>query len=335
MTDPALLGPWLRRFLEEHLVTERNLSRNTQLSYRDSFALLLGFLTARLGRPADRLTIRDLSQESTRAFLTHLEAERGCSPQTRNQRLAAIRSFARYVASHRPEDVDWCIRIRGIPLKKTAPQPVGYLEQHEVDALLDAPRGDTAHGRRERVLLQFLYSTGARVSEAAGLVVADLQLADRAARHAVVTLRGKGGRTRLCPLLHGAAEALAALVQGKAPHDKVFLNCRGRPFTRSGIRQLVRRCAEKAARQVPSMAAKRITPHTLRHSAATHLLRAGVDLNTIRAWLGHARLQTTTAYADIDLKTKAKAIAACDSFDLSLSPEWQKDADLMAFLRSL
>lgn len=335
MTDRRLLGPWLRRFLEEHLVTERNLSHNTQLSYRDSFVLLLSFLTSRLGRPADRLALRDLTVENTRAFLTHVEDERGCSPQTRNQRLAAIRSFARYVAGHRPEDVDWCIRIRGIPLKKTAPKPVGYLEKSEVDALLRAPRGDTPQGRRDRALLQFLYSTGARVSEAAGLVVADLQLNDRASRHAVVTLRGKGGKTRLCPLLNGAAEALAPLVAGRSPEAAVFLNRRGQPFTRSGIRQMVRRCAERAAKEVPSLAGKRVTPHTLRHSAATHLVRAGVDLNTIRAWLGHAQLQTTTIYVDTDLETKAKALAACDSSAPALDPQWQKDSDLMAFLRSL
>ena len=335
MTDAELLGPWLRRFLEEHLVTERNLSRNTQRSYRDAFVLLLRFLTGRSGRPADRLAIRDLGAGEVRAFLAHLEEGRGCSPQTRNQRLAAIRSFARYVASHRPEDVDWCIGIRAIPLKKTAAKPTGYLERPEVDGLLDAPRSDTLQGRRERALLQFLYSTGARVSEAAGLVVADLQLTGGGSRHAVVTLRGKGGKTRLCPLLHGAAEAVAEVIEGRPPQAPVFLNRRGRAFTRSGIRQLVRRCGDKAAGKVPSLAAKRVTPHTLRHTAATHLLRAGVDLNTIRAWLGHASLQTTTIYADIDLETKARALAANEPSDLPLDPQWQKDTALMAFLRSL
>ena len=335
MTDGKLLGPWLRRFLEEHLVTERNLSRNTQLSYRDTFVLLLRFLAERGGRPADRLTIRNLTAGTVRAFLTHLEQGRGCSPQTRNQRLAAIRSFARYVASHRPEDVAWCIRIRAIPLKKTASKPVGYLEKPEVDALLATPRSDTPQGRRDRALLQFLYSTGARVSEAAGLVVADLQLKAKGSRHAVVTLRGKGGKTRLCPLLHGAAEALATLVEGRSPRDPVFRSRRGQALTRSGIRQMVRRRARQATRKIPSRAAKRVTPHTLRHSAATHLLRAGVDLNTIRAWLGHANLQTTTIYAEIDLETKAKAVAACEVPDLAPAPQWQKDRNLMAFLRSL
>ena len=152
----------------------------------------------------------------------------------------------------------------------------------------------------------YLYSTGARASEAAGLSVADLQLRTGAAGHALVPLQGKGGKSRRCPLLHGTAAALADLVDGRAPGDALFLNRRGQPITRSGIRQLVRRCAERAAKQAPSLAAKRVSPHTLRHTLATHLLRAGVDLHTIRAWLGHAELETTTIYTEIDLETKAQ-----------------------------
>lgn len=335
MTKASHLGPWLRRFLEEYLVSERNLSRNTQLSYRDTFVLLLGFVTKATRRPADRLALRDLSAVRVRAFLAHIEENRGCSPQTRNQRLAAIRSFARYVASRRPEEVAWCISIRGIPLKKTAPPPVSYLEKPELDALLGVPDPGSSQGRRERALLQFLYSTGARASEAAGLSVADLQLRIGETGHALVTLQGKGGKSRRCPLLHGTAAALADLVDGRAPADAVFLNRRGQPITRSGIRQLVGRCAERAARQVPSLAAKRVSPHTLRHTLATHLLRAGVDLHTIRAWLGHAKLDTTTIYTEIDLETKAKALAACEPSDPAEPQPWHQDPDLMAFLQSL
>ena len=254
----------------------------------------------------DRLAIRDLGAERVRAFLAHLEQERGCSPRTRNQRLAAIRCFARYVAGRCPEHVAWCNQIRVIPLKKTAPPSVGYLEKHEIDALLDAPDTSTPQGRRERALLFFLYHTGARASEAAQLTVGDLQLANNGPGHSLVTLRGKGGKTRLCPLLRASARALAQLVQGRGAGEAVFLSRLRRPITRSGIRQLVARCAEKAAWQAPSLAAKKVGPHLLRHTAATHLLRSGVDLNTIRAWLGHVRLDTTTVYAEIDLQRKAK-----------------------------
>ena len=157
MADAHSLGPWLRRFLQEYLVTERNLARNTQLSYRDTLALLLPFVARELRRPVDRLSIRDLSAERIRSFLAYLEDGRGCSVRTRNQRLAAIRAFARYVASRGPEHVEWCSRIRAIPIKKAAPAPIGYLEKHELDALLEVPDTSTLQGRRERALLLFLY----------------------------------------------------------------------------------------------------------------------------------------------------------------------------------
>ena len=238
MTNPYSLGPWLRRFLEEHLVSERNLARNTQLSYRDTLALLLPFVAGKARMPIDRLAVCDLSAERVLAFLAHIENGRGCSPRTRNQRLAAIRTFARYVATRCPEHVEWCGRIRAIALKKTAPPAVSYLEKHELDALLDAPHTSTSQGRRERALLLFLYHTGARASEAAQLRVAGLQLADKSADHSPVTLLGKGGKTRLCPLLRESAQALADLVAGRDPGAAVFLNRLGRPITRSGIRQL-------------------------------------------------------------------------------------------------
>ena len=329
MTDPRNLGPWLRRFLEEHIVSERNLARNTQLSYRDTLVLLLRFVSRQTRKAADRLTVRDLSAARVRAFLLHLEQERGCLPQTRNQRLAALRAFARYVGSCSPEHVEWCGQIRAIPLKKVVPAAIGYLEKPEIDALLAAPNRATPLGRRDHALLLFLYSTGARVSEAARLTIGDLHPA--AAGHPLVTLRGKGGKTRRCPLLPGTAAALAGLVAHRAAAAAVFLNRRGRPLTRSGMRQLVARCAER----VPALAARRVCPHVLRHTAATHLLRSGVDLNTVRAWLGHVRIDTTLVYAELDLETKAKAIAQCDDFDTAPTKPWREDKGLMAYLQAL
>ena len=246
-------------------MSERNLARNTQLSYRDTLALLLPFVAGKARMPIDRLAVRDLSAERVLAFLAHIENGRGCSPRTRNQRLAAIRTFARYVATRCPEHVEWCGRIRAIALKKTAPPAVSYLEKHELDALLDAPDTSTSQGRRERALLLFLYHTGARASEAAQLRVGGLQLADKSADHSRVTLLGKGGKTRLCPLLRESAQALADLVAGRDPGAAVFLNRLGRPITRSGIRQLVERCAAKATTRAPSLNSKKVGPHVLRH----------------------------------------------------------------------
>ena len=270
MPDNRTLGPWVRRFLEEHLVSERNLARNTQLSYRDTFALLLPFASASARKPVDRLAVRDLGPGIVREFLQHLEQERGCSPQTRNQRLAAVRSFVRYVAGRCPEHVEWCGQIRAIPLKKAAPAPVGYLEKPEIDALLAASDRATPQGRREFAVVLFLYNAGARASEAAGLRVGDLQAAVSAPSGvpALVTLRGKGGKTRHCPLWSRTALALAPLVEGRGAEEHVFLNRRGHPLTRSGIRQLVERCARRAAERVPSLANKRVGAHLLRHYSA-------------------------------------------------------------------
>ena len=335
MTDPGILGPWLRRFLEEHLVSERNLARNTQLSYRDTLVLLLPFIAAQARRSVESLRVSDLGPERIRAFLLHLEQDRGCSPQTRNQRLAAIRSLARFVASHCPEQVEWSAQIRAIPLKKAVPKPVAYLEKPEIEALLAVPDRSTPRGRREHCLLQFLYNSGARVSEAVRLTVGDLQLEARGSLCALVTLRGKRGKLRQCPLWKRTAQLLTTQVRGQTADAAVFLNQRGRPFTRSGILKLVKRCARQAAQRAPSIAAKSVSPHVVRHTTATHLLRAGVDINTIRAWLGHVRLETTNVYAEIDLETKARAIASCESPAPADRTPWSEDKGTMAFLRSL
>ncbi len=335
MSDNPTLGPWLRRFLEEHVVTERNLARNTQLSYRDTLALLLPFVARKARRPVDRLTVRDCSAELVLAFLAHLEHDRDCSPRTRNHRLSAVLAFARYVASRCPEQIEWCSQIAAIPRKKAAPPAVGYLEKHEIDALLAVPDTATHQGRREYAILLFLYHTGARVSEAVQLTIADVQLSAKGVGRSLVTLRGKGGKTRQCPLLQGSAEALEALVAGRASGEAVFRNRRGAPITRSGMRQLVKRCAKTATARVTSLRSKRVSPHTLRHSAATHMLRAGVDLNTIRAWLGHASLATTLIYADLDLEAKARAVALCDADEPGPARPIREDKGLIDFLRTL
>ena len=335
MTDPGTLGPWLRRFLAEYLVSERNLARNTQRSYRDTLALLLPFVSRLACQPVERLRVLDLTAERVRGFLAHLEQERGCSPQTRNQRLTALRTFARFVGGRSPEHLEWCAQIRAIPLKKAVPKPVTYLEKPEIDALLAAPDRATPLGRREHAVLLFLYNSGARASEAAQLQIGDLRLAARPADHSLATLRGKGGKTRQCPLWPRTARVLAEQAGGRDAGECVFLSRLGRPYTRFGIRALVRRCAERAALRLPSLAAKRGNPHLLRHTTATHLLRAGVDINTVRAWLGHAKLETTNVYAEIDFETKAKAIAQCDGDEPTPTEPWAKDEGLMDFLRSL
>ena len=331
MNEPRTLGPWLRRFLAEYIVTERNLARNTQLSYRDTFALLMPFISARARKPVERLTVDDLTSRRVLEFLSHLEDERGCSVQTRNLRLSAIRAFARFVASRDPAHLEWSSSIRAITVKKAAPRPIGWLTRTEMMALIDVPDRRTPRGRVEHALLLCLYNTGARVSEATTLVVRDLELGGGGDRHALVTLRGKGRKRRQCPLWPRTEGVLAELVKGRSANDAVFLSRYQRPYTRFGVYRLVERCAAR----VPELEGRTITPHQVRHSCACHLLQSGVDINTIRAWLGHVSLETTNIYAEIDLGMKARAMALCDAAEPGPERPWKEDAGLMAFLGAL
>jgi integrase/recombinase XerD len=331
MPELVTLGPWLRRFLCEHIVTERNLARNTRKSYRDTFSLLLPFSSGKLRKPVDRLAVCDLTSRHVLQFLAHLEEERGCSARTRNQRLAAIRAFARFVGSRDPAHVEWCGHIRAIASKKSMPQPVGWLSRAEMEAMLAVPDRKTARGRSEYALLLFLYNTGARVSEATQLKVGDLQIGRGNGGHDLATLHGKGGKTRQCPLWPETERVLAGEIIGRAADDAVFVSRLGKPFTRFGVYRLIERCAAQA----PELAGRTITPHVIRHTTACHLVLAGVDINTVRAWLGHVSISTTNIYAEIDLTLKANAVALCEVGQPRPGRPWKEDKDLMAFLKSL
>jgi len=331
MSDNKPIGSWIRRFLLEYLVSERNLARNTQVSYRDTLALLLPFAATMSRRSIDRLCILDITPDIIRTFLQHLEQERGCSISTRNQRLAAIHALAKFIGEHSPEHLAWCTEICTVPFKKTLKPSVIYLDKPEMDAILNAPDRKTLQGFRDHTLLLFLYNTGARADEAAQVALSDLSLNGSLS----VQIMGKGGKRRLCPLWPSTAKSLRDIVARRNDGDPVFLNCRGEAITRFGIYSLVKRCVIKAGYQMPSLLAKQISPHTIRHTTAVHLLRAGVDINTIRAWLGHVSLDTTNIYAEVDLEMKAKALAHCEiGFDVN-TKHWTKKLDLMSFLKSL
>jgi site-specific recombinase XerD len=330
MNNEALLGPWVRRFLLEHVVAERNLARNTQHGYRDALCQLIPFVAKQSSKPIDRLAIVDISAECVRRFLADLEASRHCGIATRNQRLAAIRALARFVGEHSPIHIEWSGQIRAIPFKKTMQAVVPYLEKAEIDALLAAPDRRTMQGQRDHALLLFLYNTGARASETAQVTVADLDLST-----ASVKITGKGGKQRFCPLWSATVSELAAIAGGE-PSRPLFLNRCGRPITRFGIHTVIERTALKAQAQSPALATKRVSPHSIRHTTATHLLRAGVDINTIRGWLGHVSLETTNVYAEIDFETKAKALAKCEIARTGAARQhWRDQPALMDFLHAL
>jgi len=331
MNDVTFLGPWVRRFLLEHLVAERNLARNTQRSYRDALVLLIPFISAKQHQSVDRLTVISVSADLVRLFLAHLEQSRKCSIPTRNQRLAAIHALARFVGEHSPEHISWCGQIRSIPFKKASKTIIPYLDKPEMDALLGAPDRQTAQGRRDHALMLFLYNSGARAEEAAQVLIKELDLPGYS-----IKIRGKGGKERQCPLWPSTLEELRPLIVNRPPAARVFLNRCGHPLTRFGIYAMVERYVRRLQSQMPSLAAKRVSPHSIRHTTASHLLRAGVDINTVRAWLGHVSLDTTNIYAEIDLEMKAKALAKCEVTETSKSKRhWRDDPALMTFLRTL
>jgi integrase/recombinase XerD len=336
MSDTDLLSPWIRRFLIEYLVMERNLARNTQRSYRDTLQQFLPFVARNAHRRIDQLRVEDISPTRTRAFLRDMEVTRGCGIATRNQRLAAIHSLARFIGLHKPEYLEWSGQIQVIASKKVARPLVAYLEKDELNALLKAPDPRTAQGSRDYAVLLFLYNTGARADEVAHVRIDDLDLGAIPSRDAsFVLLHGKGNKTRQCPLWPKTVNELRSLIDRRAVSEHVFLNRRGQPLTRFGIHALVERYAVRTAAKLPSLAKKRVSPHTIRHTTATHLLRSGVDINTIRAWLGHVCLSTTNVYAEVDMEMKTKALLKCEIRDGKRKKPWRKNPGLMEFLRNL
>lgn len=326
----ALAGPWVRRFLIEYVIDERNYSSNTQHSYRDMFRLFLPFAARRSRCTMDQLPLARIQPKMIRAFTQHLEQVRHCAPSTINQRVTALRAWADFVGANRPEHLEWSRQIKTVHFKKHAPGPRHYLEKEEMNALLAAPDQRDGQGFRDYALLLFLYNTGARASEASHLKIGDLDLIAP-----VATLQGKGRKVRQCPLWKVTATALRRLVGNGAASRAVFVSRSGQPLTRYGIHTMVRRHARQAALTAPALRTKRVSPHTIRHATAMGLLRSGVDINTIRIWLGHVSLQTTHVYAESDLKMKAEALACCEAPLLQPGKNRTAQKGLMGFLRTV
>lgn len=325
-----LAGPWIRRFLIEHVMNERNYSSNTQHSYRDMFRLLLPFAAKRCRCSMDQLPLSRIHPKTIRAFTQHLEQVRDCSASTINQRLTALRAWAVFVGTNSPEHLEWSRQIKMVHFKKHAPGPVNYLEKEEMKALLAAPDQRDAQGFRDYTLLLFLYNTGARASEASHLRGGDLDLISPS-----VTLHGKGRKLRKCPLWKVTATALRQLVGHRVASESVFVNRSGQRLTRYGIHTVVKRHTHQAAVAAPTLRVKRVSPHTIRHTTAMDLLRSGVDINTIRIWLGHVSLQTTHIYAESDLTMKAEALARCEAPLLRAPKKRPVQKGLMGFLEMI
>jgi integrase/recombinase XerD len=334
--QPSSLASALRAFLTDYLPQQRALSTHTLHSYRDSLKLLLQFVAGKKADPG-RLTMEHVTYERVMAFLLQLETGRKNQVSTRNVRLSAIRSFFRFVGVHYPEHLALAQRVLSAPLKRTALREIRHLELSEVRAILGGIDRSTADGRRDHVLLSFLFNTGARVSEAVGLQACDLALDPPPS----VRLRGKGRKERRCPLWTETAKVLRThLREGKVAAQEtrsVFLNHRGQPLTRFGVRWILAKHIRRAALQVPSLKGKRLHPHSMRHSTAIHLLRSGVDLSTIANWLGHVSINTTNKYLTLDLEAKRQALNKSERVlsGRERNPLRIPDHDLIEWLESL
>ena len=328
------LASLLHAFFHEWMGKQRNLARNTACSYRDTWKLLLRFASEHKRREIAQLSLADLQAGEVLAFLEHLEKDRKVSIGTRNCRLAAIHSFFAFVAHREPLAIAQCAEVARIPVKKMPRPAMCYLDAGEISAILREPDRSSLAGQRDHALLAFLYNTGARIQEA-------LDVCPRAIRFespAQVELLGKGRKSRICPLWPETVDVLKAMLrrQPRANDEPIFVNRYGQPLGAAGVRFKLKQYVRAAAEQVPSLATKRVTPHTWRHSVGVQLVAAGVDVTVIRSWLGHARLDTTNHYARANLETKRKALEQVDpSTKPGRPPRWRRNPELLTWLDSL
>ena len=297
--------------------------------------LFLRFAAVQARRDVAALELPHLNREVVLGFLNDLEHRRGNSVRTRNARLAAIHSFFRYVAAEEPASIALCQTVLGIPFKRGVEATITCLDRIEIEHLLALPDRTHRAGRRDAAALWFLYNTGARAQE-----VVDLRIpAVRFSAPEQVRILGKGRKERLCPLWPETVALLHDMIRDRGINEEsdepLFLNAAGRPLSRFGLRHIVRTYAVHAATTCPSLATKRISPHTFRHTTALHLLQNGVELNVVRSWLGHASIETTHRYAEINMEMKRAALAAASPPSQKGSrPRWQQP-DLLQWLERL
>jgi len=324
-------------FFTTYLASERGLARNTIASYSDAMKLLINFACNRFGVEPEKLSLEQLSRDLIVDFLDHLESTRNNAASTRNQRLAAIKTFFHFLARSVPELLHLNATVQAIREKETDQEPPPSLTVAEVNAILAVPDTGRLLGARDKALLQLLYNSGARVQE-----VADLSLADvRRDACATVTLTGKGGKTRVLPLwpqtLAAITHYLTLRQRAGVKSDRLFVNVKAQPLTRFGIGRRVEKLAREAARACPSLCDRTVTPHVFRHTTALHLIEAGNDIAVVRDWLGHADIKITSAYLEVSIKRKRDALAKLPppaGGEPAEQPQW-KQPQLMAFLARL
>jgi site-specific recombinase XerD len=332
------LGTLVMKFFNNYLANERGVSPNTITSYGDSARLLLDYAAGRLGVSPDKLSFDAITDQLILDFLDHLEAERGNAPAARNQRLAAIKTFFRFLARHEPTMLAACERVCAIRAKNVPHKVMETLDHHEVKAVFSGLAADTLHGARDRALLSLMYNTGARAQELVDIDVDDVRM--DAPPH--VKLTGKGRRERIVPLHKETIEYLRQYHDMREEDGRngeaLLLNDKGRRLTRFGVSHIVRERIKDAAAIEPSLAKRKITPHTFRHTTALHLIQSGVDISVVKEWLGHADTKTTFLYVEINIEMKRKALEAfpppAQQGAASEKPNWRKPG-VMKFLHGL
>lgn len=329
MTD---LAPRVGAFLREHLPQERRLSRKTIASYASSLQLLIAFASARSGIRPCLLAIEHLTAQIILDFLDSLERERGNTARTRNLRLAAIKTFFRYLEFCVPEHLDRAQQVQAIPYKRFDRALVDYLERDELQAVLDAPNTRTRNGTRDRAMLHMTYAAGLRVSELIGLRCKDLS-----ANTDMVHVMGKGRRERTLPLWKETQTVLHEWLAARpnAPTDHLFLNSRGAPMSRHGFAHRLALHVETARLKIPSLKEKRVSPHVLRHSCAMHTLEATRDIRKVSLWLGHSSLQATEIYLHAHPDDKIEMLAEMTAPQISKGKFGKAADELMTMLAEL
>ena len=331
-------GRYLTDYLSKYLPGYRNLSPHTVASYRDAFKLLLIFCKDEKGISPERLTMSRIDNDLIHAFMTWLETIRKCSISTRNQRLAAIHAFFRYVQTETPERLLIHQRILAIPLKKTGKPTVSYLTTEALQCILKQPDRNTPAGRRDLLLLTLLYDSGARVNELIELLVRDIRIA----HPATITIKGKGQKVRHVPLMSRTASLLTDYLQERQLTDlhksdhPLFFNSRNQKLTRAGVAYIIDKYVKLVRKQNIVILPDKISPHVFRHTKAMHLLQANVNLVYIRDFLGHASVTTSEIYARADDQMKRRALEqAYSPTIIDVSPAWQDDKSLLKWLQSL
>lgn len=325
-------APTIEAFFVDRLLTQRQASPRTVAAYRDSLRLLLTFAQDRVGKTASDLDVADVDAPLVGEFLTHLERDRHNSVRTRNTRLAAIRALFRYAALRHPEHAGSIQQVLAIPTKRYDRTEVSYLCPVEVDALLAAPQRATWTGRRDHALLVLTIQTGLRVSELTQLTNADLNLGPTA--H--VKCHGKGRKERVTPLTTQTVAVLRVWIRERAgaPTDPLFPTLRGSHLSVDAVQWLLAKHAAVATGICPSLSAKKISPHVLRHTCAMNLLQAGVDTSVIALWLGHESSQTTQIYLHADMTLKERSLARTAP-PKTIPGRYRPPDTLLAFLEHL